>query len=472
MNNQPRNNEASGTSKELDAERSVFLNHELFPPTPTSRVFAVPVTLERIGLDGFTNPAAKLGGASMLMSSGTFERTDLTGNNEKLTTLYRNNPNAKKIIDMKSEEMTRAWFTVSSPELTEDDISILAALEAKHSIKQEITNAIRWARLYGGSLAIMIIKDQEDKMDRPLNVGMLEPGDFQGLLVVDPTQGIVPSNELEDNLEDPDFGLPKYYEVTLDMGGIRTVKIHHSRVLRFIGRELPRDEMARNQFWGASELEHEYETMVRYESICSNIDQLVFKANIVTLKMGNFGSDLAYGSDRTKQAVAQALEHENELRTSYGLQVLSAEDSMETHPFNFGGLAEIKESAMMDVAGAAEIPATMMFGRSPQGMNATGESDIRNYYDKIRQDQERILRPALEKLLPVLAMCCWHLIPKDMKITFNPIMTINPTETAKISRESTEEIIALVNSGLITQEEGRAELIRRGKTVGTWGGLT
>ena len=103
MNNQPRNNETSGTSEELDAERSVFLNHELFPPTPTSRVFAVPVTLERIGLDGFTNPAAKLGGASMLMSSGTFERTDLTGNNEKLTTLYRNNPNAKKIIDMKSE---------------------------------------------------------------------------------------------------------------------------------------------------------------------------------------------------------------------------------------------------------------------------------------------------------------------------------------------------------------------------------
>ena len=337
MNNQPRNNETSGTSKELDAERSVFLNHELFPPTPTSRVVAVPVTLERIGLDGFTNPAAKLGGASMLMSSGTFERTDLTGNNEKLTTLYRNNPNAKKIIDMKSEEMTRAWFTVSSPELTEDDISILAALEAKHSIKQEITNAIRWARLYGGSLAIMIIKDQEDKMDRPLNVGMLEPGDFQGLLVVDPTQGIVPSNELEDNLEDPDFGLPKYYEVTLDMGGIRTVKIHHSRVLRFIGRELPRTEMAQNQFWGASELEHEYETMVRYESICSNIDQLVFKANIVTLKMGNFGSDLAYGSDRTKQAVAQALEHENELRTSYGLQVLSAEDSMETHPLTSAG---------------------------------------------------------------------------------------------------------------------------------------
>jgi hypothetical protein len=51
-------------------------------------------------------------------------------------------------------------------------------------------------------------------------------------------------------------------------------------------------------------------------------------------------------------------------------------------------------------------------------------------------------------------------------------MTINPTETAKISKESTEEIIALVNSKLITPEEGRAELIRRGKTVGTWGGLT
>ena len=74
---------------------------------------------------------------------------------------------------------------------------------------------------------------------------------------------------------------------------------------------------------------------------------------------------------------------------------------------SFAGLSDIYESFMMDMAGAAEIPATKLFGRSPQGFNSTGESELRNYYDMIAQSQERNLRPALEKLLPVMAVSCW-----------------------------------------------------------------
>ena len=126
---------------------------------------------------------------------------------------------------------------------------------------------------------------------------------------------------------------------------------------------------------------------------------------------------------------------------------------------------------MIDVAGAAEIPATKLFGRSPQGMNATGEEDLRNYYDMIAQQQERMLRPALEKLLPVMAISCWGFVPDDLKIVFNPVMTRSPEESARISKNIADEVIALVNSGLITIEEGRAELARRGKQLGNWGNI-
>ena len=126
---------------------------------------------------------------------------------------------------------------------------------------------------------------------------------------------------------------------------------------------------------------------------------------------------------------------------------------------------------MMDMAGAAEIPATKLFGRSPHGMNATGEADLRNYYDMIAQQQERVLRPALEKLLPVMAMSCWGFVPEDLKIVFNPVMTRSPEESARISKDIADEVIALVNSGVITKEEGRAELARRGKQLGNWGNI-
>ncbi len=54
---------------------------------------------------------------------------------------------------------------------------------------------------------------------------------------------------------------------------------------------------------------------------------------------------------------------QNRLRTSFGLQVLSKEDSFENHPYSFSGLSDIYTEFMMDMAGAAEIPATRLFGK-------------------------------------------------------------------------------------------------------------
>ena len=142
---------------------------------------------------------------------------------------------------------------------------------------------------------------------------------------------------------------------------------------------------------------------------------------------------------------------------------------MENHPYNFAGLADIYETFMMDMAGAAEIPATKLFGRAPQGMNATGEADLRNYYDMLAQKREQALRPALEKLLPVMAMSCWGYVPDDLEIVFNPMMTLDITERAELSRKLAEEVNSLYQSGLISKEQAQTELKTRGEPLGSWG---
>ena len=161
-------------------------------------------------LDGYSNAAAFLGEDSPLLSAGTFHRRNLTAQTELLTVSYRESWLAKRIIDMPSEDMTRAWYKLASS-VSEDDMHDLSRLEAKHSVKQEITNAIRWARLYGGALAVMILRGEEERLDQPLDMDMLLPGCFQGLLVLDRAQGISPSLELVSDLDDPDFGLPMFY---------------------------------------------------------------------------------------------------------------------------------------------------------------------------------------------------------------------------------------------------------------------
>lgn len=106
--------------------------------------------------------------------------------------MYRGSWLPKRIIDMPSEDMTRAWYTFTA-EFPPEDLDALRRLEARHSVKQELTDAIRWARLYGGSVALMVIRGEEDCLDRPLDPDLLLPGSFQGLLVLDRTQGVEPS---------------------------------------------------------------------------------------------------------------------------------------------------------------------------------------------------------------------------------------------------------------------------------------
>ena len=83
--------------------------------------------------------------------------------------------------------------------------------------------------------------------------------------------------------------------------------------------------------------------------------------------------------------------------------------------------------------------------------------------------QERILRPALEKLLPVMAVSCWGMIPEDMEIRFNPLVTMSPGERAELARQAAEEIRILLECGVITAEEAR-EKIKAPETGGNgWG---
>ena len=434
---------------------------------PAGAQLTRPQAVARIlsALDGYSNAAAFLGEDSVLLSSGTFRRSGLTSQTELLTVTYRESWLAKRIIDMPSEDMTRAWYSLATP-LPENALHDIYRLEAKHSVKQEITNAIRWSRLYGGAIAVMILRGENEELDQPLNIDRLLPGCFRGLLVLDRAQGVEPSVELVSDLDDPDFGLPMYYTVNLELEDMSSVRIHHSRVLRFIGRELPYLETLRENYWGASELEHLWDELQKRSATSANIAQLIFQANITTLKMGNLGEHMAFGDDDMQSALMRTLANENRLRTSYGLQIMNSDDSLENHAYTFSGLSEIYESFMMDMAGAAEIPATKLFGRSPEGMNATGEADLRNYYDMISQMQERLLRPALERLLPVLAVSCWGFVPEDMEIVFEPVMTPTPAERADRADKMSDKVIRAYEASLITLEEARADLKVLGVDMG------
>ncbi len=409
--------------------------------------------------DGFVSFFLGRQGATEFTGAGLWQRAGITADPALLTTLYRESWLAKRIIDMPSEDMTRAWYSLSAS-VGKAEAEALKRLEARHEIRREITNAIRWARLYGGACALMVLRGQERCLDRPLDPDSILPGDFRGLLIRDRISGVIPGPETETDLDDPDFGYPMYYDFETEELGI--LRVHHSRVLRFIGRDLPGREEIAEQFWGASELEHIWEELQKRTATSMNIARLVFQANITTLKMQDFGDTLAFGTEEQRHQILSAMEEQNRMRDSFGLQILSSGDTYENHPYSFSGLSAVYEAFMMDMAGAAGIPATRLFGRSPQGMNATGESDLKNYYEMIGEMQEKHLRPALEKLLPVMALSLWgETLPRGALI-FPSLMPAAPLEQAEIRARDMDTLTKAVSAGLLTPAEAREKLRQDG----------
>ena len=135
------------------------------------------------------------------------------------------------------------------------------ALEEAAAAVERTLSALKWARLYGGAAGLLLIDGQEDHLDAPLDLAEIQPGQFRGVWVCDRFSGVTPSAETVSDLSDPDFGLPERYEFqSFGAQGAR-YNVHHSRVLRFVSRELPAQEQAAECFWGASELEHVFDEL-------------------------------------------------------------------------------------------------------------------------------------------------------------------------------------------------------------------
>jgi len=423
--------------------------------------------------DSFFNGFDRLGiGKNNLLSTNEYPITRLTQNYALLNSLYRNDWIAKKIIDSVSEDLTKNWYTLNGT-LEPEQLSDFEANERKLHIKKSMLDGFRWARLFGGAAGVMVIDGQEDMLEEPLNMRMVMPDSFKGIIIADRWSGVYAGTELVQDLADPDFGTPEYYTFTMAQAGdADAIKVHHSRVLRFIGRELPLIERMAETYWGASELEHIFTELNKRNTTSENVANLIFQANVRTYKMSDLGQLLATSSPELQRQLYQTLTVQNFLMSNMGMNVMDKEDDFQTNQYTFGGLSEIYDAFMNDIAGAAEIPATRLFGRSPAGMNATGESDLSNYYDRIAQLQEAQFRPVLEKLVPVLLMSTFGVIPDDWDIEFNPIAETSEQEKASLVQQASGAIVSVFQAGLISQKTALKELRQSGMAYGMWSNIT
>lgn len=430
-----------------------------------------PQPIRSRALDAFSNVLARLGAGTPNLLEGTeYSLQRMSRDFNTLNALYRESWIVRRIIDVIPADMLKNWITITSG-LDPDVEKRLSLTLRRTQLIDKIKRGMQWGRLYGGALALMLVKHQGYDLSQPLQLDWIMPGDFAGLLIFDRWNGVNPSSELIEDISDPDYGFPKYYTVTDPAGG-GSVKIHHSRVVRFTGNTLPFWEEIAEMQWGASVVESIFDELRKRDNVSWNIAQLTFMANIRVLKMQDLGQLLAATDNESQAELLRTLEAQNMLLNNMGMQVMDAADGLETHQYTFGGLADCYQQFIMDISGAAEIPVTRLFGRSPSGLNATGESDLQNYYDMIAEKQESYLRPILNKVLPPFIISTLGSLPDDFDFEFDPVAEPTDKERADLAKCGTDNVVAAYNAGLISQRTALKELKQQSERTGVWTNIT
>lgn len=427
-----------------------------------------------IARDYFSNQVARLGYGTPSLAEGTeYDLVRLSNNYYLLLTLYRNQWLARKIVDLPAVDMTRAWPKIVS-DLPPDDIKKFDRTIQRTYSPRAVRQAIKWARLYGGAGALIAIKGHEKYLDEPLDLDDVNPGSYLGLIPFDRWVGIYPEGQVSEGVGHPvDWGLPEYYVVRGPDTAV-DFKVHCSRILRFTGPEVPTPEFQAQMYWGISIIEIVWEELRKRDNASWAILNLLFRANLIAQvnpELAQILSGLGSGQQAT-QRFWKTMQAQNELMSNQSMMILGKEGKLDSVQYSFSGIGEVLAQFQMDVAGAADMTVTKVFGRTITGLGQSNEGDERLYEIKIASDQEELVRPQLDKLYPVVCMSEFAEVPDDLDFKFPSVRVLSEEEKGDLAEKGSAPIIAAYNSAIIGRKTALKELRQLADTTGIFSNIT
>lgn len=335
---------------------------------------------------------------------------------------YQYNGLFSKIIDRPAEEACKHGlnYNVSDSELAAYLDDALDRLDWE----EKATAAIRWARLFGGAIIVMLLDDGR---------GLEEPVNWQDIRSVEELR-VYERAVVQPDPEVYRSGTAEYFDISSTYGG--TFRVHRSRCLIFKNGTLPEYGTAQQYYyWGLPE----YIRIKRDLSIAlrthTNAANMIEKSVQPVYKQRGLQSMLAgpNGDDMELKRL-QVLDASRGMMNTIAIDMEGEEYDFKT--FQMSGTKEILDSACNLLSAVTCIPQTILFGRSPAGENATGESDLENYYNFVEGIQKRMLKKNIRTLIKAIVQAGVYdgsiENPGNIKPTFKPLWSLSETEKATV----------------------------------------
>ena len=394
--------------------------------------------------DGFANIAKGIGGKKDVLQNTSFIRTsiNLSKNYDLAEELYLYNWLVGNIADIPANEITREWCDITST-TKKDELKKVLDLFKKLELKPKVKTTHAFADLFGGCALYMVVNDGQTQ-DKPLKINNIKRNSFKKLRVLEPTH-LMPIVTGADE--------PELYQL-FGINGENLI-IHKSRLLIFKGLETTQRKKVELNYWGGSKVQRSIEPIVGSDTAINAIVNMLTETNVNVYKLEGL-TDLAI-DDQDEDAIKR-IQIIDTMKSYLNALVLDSKDDFIKRTNDFKDLHQIDNATLIRVSGSSEIPATLLFGKSPDGMNATGSADFKAFYNRCKRIQTDKVEPKLEILLAVASMSENGFIIEDTVITWNPLEQETKKEIADTKKVEADTDKIYVDAQIITKDEARKAL--------------
>lgn len=387
--------------------------------------------------DGWQNAFSGLGMNAYDRRNSSEFLPDLLDNKTALN-LWRGNYIAAKAIEAFPKIGTREGFELSiqTPDDGDPEKSIADADKVKKRWKElKLKDKLRqWASFgnaFGGALIILGVRDGVDDLTKPLNIETVRSLDWLTVIEADEFAPVA----WYANPRHEKFGEPAIFQVVpISPGndvdnaflGSNITQIHETRTIYHPGIRTSRRQISATSH-GDSILNRIYRLILDCGEAHSSVGLLLQEFGFPVFKIKGLAQAMKAGDTGLIPARMRGMQLSKSVFRGVMMD-LEEEFSRITVPV--AGMADLLDRLKSIVAAALDMPVTFLFGTSPDGMNSTGDADIRFLYDNVAAWVDDTLIEPITRITEIL----FHVernVPENWSVTANPLWQQTDKEIAE-----------------------------------------
>jgi phage-related protein (TIGR01555 family) len=337
----------------------------------------------------------------------------------------------QRIIDVPVYDAFRGGLEIESAgnEMNYRDIEALDESLEEQGILEAMRDGNIWADLFGGGA--LIFNSEGEDYSKPLDIERLGRAPIE---IYDASRW-----ELGSESRIPVSGFYDFY-------GLR---VHASRVMTICGKRAPfliRDQLAG---WGLAKIQRLSEDFNGYLRTKNAKFELMLEAKVDVFRIKNYKNQLA--SPMASQLTQRRIALVNRFKSFNNAMLLDSEDEYQQKQISFSGIAEMAKENRMDIAEAAHMPMSKIWGIGSTGLSS-GEDDLENYNAEVESVIREPNRPRVRR---VLDMAIRALFGTEFKFKFKykPLRVLSSVDEETIKKSETERISLNLQMGLITPKQ-------------------